>query len=64
MVHCLMVIHPHTKYDWPILKDKKYGLDKFSPRFFTFELKINVGQGQLNVIMVRNTPSYGDAPTY
>ena len=20
--HCLMVMHPHTKYHWPILKDK------------------------------------------
>ena len=21
--HCLMVMHPHTKYNWPIWKDKK-----------------------------------------
>ena len=21
--HCLMVMHPHTKYHWPISKDKK-----------------------------------------
>jgi hypothetical protein len=21
--HCLIVIHPHTKYNWPIWKDKK-----------------------------------------
>jgi hypothetical protein len=20
--HCLMVMHPHTKYNWPIWKDK------------------------------------------
>ena len=27
--HCLMVMHPHTKYNWPIWKDKKsYGPDK------------------------------------
>ena len=27
--HRLMVMHPHTKYNWPIWKDKKsYGLDK------------------------------------
>jgi hypothetical protein len=27
--HRLMVMHPHTKYYWPISKDKKsYGLDK------------------------------------
>ena len=23
VTHCLMVMHPHTKYHWPILKDKK-----------------------------------------
>jgi len=23
VTHCLMVIHPHTKYHWPIWKDKK-----------------------------------------
>ena len=22
VTHCLMVMHPHTKYHWPILKDK------------------------------------------
>jgi hypothetical protein len=26
--HCLMVMHPHTKYHWPIWKDKSYGPDK------------------------------------
>jgi hypothetical protein len=27
--HCLMLMHPHTKYNWPIWKDKKsYGPDK------------------------------------
>jgi hypothetical protein len=23
VTHCLMVLHPHTKYHWPIWKDKK-----------------------------------------
>jgi hypothetical protein len=23
VIHCLMVMHPHTKYHWPIWKDKK-----------------------------------------
>jgi hypothetical protein len=29
VIHRLMVMHPHTKYNWPIWKDKKsYGPDK------------------------------------
>jgi hypothetical protein len=26
--HRLVVMHPHTKYNWPIWKDKSYGPDK------------------------------------
>ena len=63
--HRLMVMHPHTKYHWPISKDKnvmartrKYYLKN---NYLTLEVK---GQGPTKVIMVRNTPPYGHAPTY
>jgi hypothetical protein len=45
--HRLMVMHPHTKYHWPISKDKKcYGPDKkilFKKQLFDLEVK---GQSQ------------------
>jgi hypothetical protein len=60
-----MVIHPHTKYHWPISKDKKcYGTDKkilFKKQLF--DLEIN-GQVPTKVITVCDTPPYGHAPTY
>ena len=60
-----MVMHPHTKYNWPISKDKKcYGLDKkvlFKKQLFDLEVK---GQDPTKVIMVRDTPPYGHAPIY
>ena len=41
--HRLMVIHPHTKYHWPISKDKKgYGPDKL--RWEEVEEKIRLKQ--------------------
>jgi hypothetical protein len=62
--HHLMVMHPHTKYHWPISKDKnvmprtrKYYL------IFLFDLEVK-GQGHTKVIMVRHTPPYAHAPTY
>jgi hypothetical protein len=65
VTHRLMVMHPHTKYHWPISKDKnvmartrKYYLKKQ-----IFDLKVK-GQGPTKVIMVRDTPPYGHAPTY
>ena len=61
----LMVMHPHTKYHWPISKDKKcYGPNKkilFKKQLFDLQIK---GQGPTKVIMVCNTPPYGHAPTY
>jgi hypothetical protein len=61
----LMVMHPHTKYHWPISKDKKcYGPNKkilFKKQLFDLQVK---GQGPTKVIMVCNTPPYGHAPTY
>ena len=61
----LMVMHPHTKYHWPILKDKKcYGPNKkilFKKQLFDLQVK---GQGPTKVILVCNTPPYGHAPTY
>ena len=62
--HRLMVMHPHTKYHWPISKDKnvtartrKYYLTKL------FDLGVK-GQVSTKVITVRDTPPYGHAPTY
>ena len=63
--HRLMVMHPHTKYHWPISKDKKcYGPDKkilFKKQLF--DLEVN-GQGPTKVMTVCDTPPYGHAPTY
>ena len=45
-------------------RQKFYGLDKkilFKKQLFDFEVK---GQGLTKVITVRDTPSYGHAPTY
>ena len=60
-----MVIHPHTKYYWPISKENKcYGTDNkilFKKQLFDLQVK---GQGPTKVIMVCNTPPYGHAPTY
>jgi hypothetical protein len=59
------LMHPHTKYHWPISKDKKcYGPNKnilFKKQLFDLQVK---GQGPTKVIMVYNTPPYGHAPTY
>jgi hypothetical protein len=64
--HRLMVMHPHTKYHWPISKDKnfmtwtrKYYLKK---QLFDLEVK---GQGPMNVITVCDTAlwSYTHIPT-
>ena len=58
---------PHTKYHWPIWKDKKvmvrtrkYYLKK---HYLTLRSKVK-GQDPTKVIMVRDTPPYGHAPTY
>ena len=45
--HRLMVMHPHTKYHWPISKETIIG---------------TWGQSPTKVIMVCNTPPYGHAP--
>jgi hypothetical protein len=63
--HHLMVMHPHTKYHWPISKDKNcYDPEKkvlFKKQLFDLEVK---GQGSTKVITVCDTPPYGPAPTY
>jgi hypothetical protein len=63
--HRLMVMHPHTKYHWPISKDKKwYAPDKkilFKKQLFDLQVK---GHGTTKVIMVHDKPPYGHAPTY
>jgi hypothetical protein len=59
--HRLMVMHPHTKYNWPIWKDKKsYGPDKL--RWEEAEEKIRLKQyvslrskGRHNKILNINT---------
>ena len=47
--HRLMVMHPHTKYHWPISKET---------------IIWPWGQSPTKVIMVCNTPPYGHAPIY
>ena len=60
-----MVMHPHTKYLWPISKDKKwYAPDKkivFKKQLFDLQVK---GHGTTKVITVHHKPPYGHAPTY
>jgi hypothetical protein len=48
-IHRLMVMHPHTKYHWPISKET---------------IIWPWGQSPMKVITVRDTPPYGHAPTY
>jgi hypothetical protein len=59
----LMVMHPHTKYHWPIWRQKCYGPDKkilLKKQLFDLEVK---DQGPTKVITVRDTPPYGHAHT-
>ena len=56
--HCLIKIYPCT-YQISLTY-----LERQTRSFFPL-LDLGVkGQGQMNVMMVRNTPSNGDAPTY
>jgi hypothetical protein len=57
--HRLMVMHPHTKYHWPISKDKNV-----MARTRKYYLKTIIWSGPTKVIMVCDTPPYGHAPTY
>jgi hypothetical protein len=64
VTHRLMVIQPHTKYHWPISRQKCYGPDnKILSKKTLFDLEVK-GQGPTKVITVRDRPSYGHAPTY
>ena len=51
--HRLMVMHIRTSCPWTVLLDL----------FELFDLEVK-GQGLTKVIMVRDTPPYGHAPTY
>ena len=51
--HRLMVMHIRTIFQWTVLLDL----------FELFDLEVK-GQGPTKVIMVRDTPLYGHAPTY
>jgi hypothetical protein len=62
--HRLMVMHPHTKYHWPISNDKnvmaqtkKYYLKNI---YLTLRSKVKVPPRSLRYV----TPPYGHAPTY
>jgi hypothetical protein len=55
--HLLMVMHLHTKYHWPISKDKN--VMAWTRKYL--EVK---GQGPTKVITERDTPPYSHAPTY
>jgi hypothetical protein len=57
-----MVMHPHTKYHWPISKDKCYCPDK--KILFKKTIIWPWGQSPTKVITVCDTPPYGHAPTY
>ena len=57
--HRIMVMHPPTKYHWPISKDKNV-----MARTRKHYLKNNYLTFRSKVIMVCNTPPYGHAPTY
>jgi hypothetical protein len=50
VTHHLMVMHIRTIFQWTVMLD-----------LFDLEVK---GQGPTKVIMVRDTPPYGHAPTY
>jgi hypothetical protein len=65
-----MVMHPHTKYHWPISKDKnvmvqtrKYYLKN---NYLTFRSNVKVPSRSLwyNKGNNKDTPPYGHAPTY
>jgi hypothetical protein len=61
--HRIMVMHPHTKYHWPISRQTWYGPDKkilLKKQLFDLEVK---DQGPTKVITVRDTPPYGHAHT-
>jgi hypothetical protein len=66
--HCLMVIHPHTKYHWSILKDKnvmawtrKYYLKNNYYNYLTLSQRSRSHKGHNGM---RHTTPYGHAPTY
>ena len=64
VTHRLMVIHPYTKYHWPISRQKCYGPDKkilFKKQLFDLEVK---GQGPNKGHYGTRHTSYGHAPTY
>ena len=63
--HRLMTMHPHTKYHWPILKDKnvKAQTRKYYLKNQLLDLEVK-GQGSTTVIMVRDKPPYDHARTY
>ena len=51
VTHCLMVMHPHTKYYWPIWKDKKvmYRTRKYylKKHYLTLRSKVKVPRRSL-----------------
>jgi hypothetical protein len=59
-----MVMHPHTKYHWPISKDKNVMVRTrkyYLKQLFDLEVKC---KGPMKVITVRDTSPYGHAPTW
>ena len=63
MRHRLMVMHPHTKYHWPISRQKCYDPHKkilFRKQLFDLEVK---DQSPMKVITACDTPPYGHAHT-
>jgi hypothetical protein len=64
----LMVMHPHTKYNWPISKDKnvmawtrKYYLKNNYYNYLTLSQRSRSHKGHNGM---RHTTPYGHAPTY
>ena len=59
-----MVMHPQTKYHWPILKGKEIWPRQHSPIILPlFDLGVK-GQGRMNVMIVHSTSSNCHAPTH
>jgi hypothetical protein len=62
--HHLMVMHPHTKYQWPISKDKNVMARKrkyyLKNNYLTLRSKVKVQRRSLRYV----TSPYGHAPTY
>ena len=62
--HCLMVIHPYTKYGKPMSNQKKLWTGQETcQKPYKFDLKVKV-QGRIWIMNLRDTSSHGDIPMF